>query len=102
MFVTYPAVLQPGLVGLRAGVHGCCPAVSHAIPPEYVASSYHFMMLSHSCLGIACDFGEGGGKWGATGVAGGCAWGAEIPCISRWEEVWAETDDRTKGFRSDA
>ena len=36
-----------------------CPAVSHAIPPEYVAGLYHFMLLSHSCLGIACDFGEG-------------------------------------------
>ena len=60
---------------LRAGVHGCCPAVSHAIPPEYVAGSHHFMMLSHSCLGIACDFGEGGCKWGATGVAGGKKFG---------------------------
>jgi len=62
---------------LRAGVHGCCPAVSHAIPPEYVAGSYHFMMLSHSCLGIACDFGEGGCKWGATGEhlgQAGCKW----------------------------
>ena len=67
MFVTYPDVLQPGRVGLRAGVHGCCPAVSHAIPPEYVAGSYHFMMPSHSCLGIACDFGQAGCKWAQLG-----------------------------------
>lgn len=34
-----------------------CPAVSHAIPSEYLASSYRFVYLSHSCSGIACDFG---------------------------------------------
>ena len=43
-------------------------AVSHAIPPEYLACSYHFVYLSHSCSGIACNFGEGwcwrvGGMW---------------------------------------
>ena len=36
-------------------------AVSHAIPPERVACSYYFAWLSRSCLGIACDFGEGRG-----------------------------------------
>ena len=54
-----------------------CPAVSHAIPSEYLASSYRFVYLSHSCLGIACDFGEGGRKWGATGEhlgQAGCKW----------------------------
>ena len=44
-----------------------CPAVSHAIPSEYLASSYRFVYLSHSCLGIACDFGGGDGV-GACGV----------------------------------
>lgn len=54
-----------------------CPAVSHAIPSEYLASSYRFVYLSHSCLGIACDFGvvmvwecvgwgcDAGVRWGA-------------------------------------
>ena len=61
--------------GLRVGLHGRCPAVSHAIPPGHVACPYHFMSLSHSCSGIACDFGEGaypaGRKWGESGV---CRW----------------------------
>ena len=45
-----------------------------------------------------------GRKWGVPGAGGvqvGAA-GIEIPCIRRWEEVWAETDDGTKGFRCDA
>ena len=72
-----------------------CPAVSHAIPSGYVACSYHVMSLSHSCSGIACDFGEGGAKVG-------CMDGTEVPCIRRWEEVWVEVDDRIQGFRCDA
>ena len=90
-----------------------CPAVSHAIPPEYVAGLYYFMLMSHSCSGIACDFGEGGCIWQgaaeaqlrrnwAGGAKVGCADGTEVPCIRRWEEVWVETDDRTEGFRCDA
>ena len=107
-----------------------CSAISHAIPPEYVAGLYHFMLLSHSCLGIACGFGEGrvwvqreGCVWGRIevwlwvhwGCGWGCIWGApgvylgstgvdgtEVPCIRRWEEVWAEGDDRVTGFRCDA
>ena len=70
-----------------------CPAVSHAIPPEYVAGSYHFVLLSHSCLGIACDFEEGvriregateaqlsrnWGRWGA-----GRNWGVQLGPKSR-------------------
>ena len=57
-----------------------CPAVSHAIPPEYVAGLYHFMLMSHSCSGIACDFGEGGCNWGSewavSGAQAGRKWGA--------------------------
>ena len=107
-----------------------CSAISHAIPPEYVVGLYHFMLLSHSCLGIACGFGEGrvwvqregcvwgrievwlgahrGSVWGADLVrmsAPGSIWGVdgtEVPCIRRWEEVWAEGDDRVTGFRCDA
>ena len=45
-------------------------AVSHAIPPERLACSYYFAWLSRSCLGIACDFGEGerGDGWWGCGV----------------------------------
>ena len=49
----------------------CSSAVSHAIPPVRIACSYQFMLLSHSGLGIAWDFGEGGayrGVWGGGGV----------------------------------
>ena len=48
-----------------------CSAISHAIPPEYVIGLYHFMLLSHSCLGIACGFGEGR-VWVQRE---GCVWG---------------------------
>ena len=64
-----------------------CPAVSHAIPPEHVAGLYHFILLSHSCSGIACDFGEGGRIWqGATEAQLGQAgrkWGAWMGPKSR-------------------
>ena len=50
--------LRPGCGRLGSATSGV--AVSHAIPPEYLACSYHFVYLSHSCSGIACDFGEGG------------------------------------------
>ena len=58
--------LRPGCGRLGSATSGV--AVSHAIPPEYLACSYHFVYLSHSCSGIACDFGEGwcwrvGGMW---------------------------------------
>ena len=120
MFVTYPDVLQPGHGGLRAGwplalLAASGAAVSHAIPSEKLTCSCHFVSLSHSCLGIACDFGVGCG-WGgivgsgegriggvAVGVAG-VSWGAdlvrmsapgsfwgldgtEVLCYRRWEEV---------------
>ena len=104
MFVTYPDVLQPGRGGLRAGwplalLAASGAAISHAIPSEQLACSYHFVSLSHSCLGIACDFGVGrecgcGGKgcrgvagggegvWvrrkGASGVCLGCRWGGSV------------------------
>lgn len=77
MFVTYPDVLQPGRGGLRAGwplalLAATGAAVSHAIPSEYLACSYHVVSLSHSCSGIACEFGEGGAHrvcgWGEEGV----------------------------------
>ena len=77
MFVTYPDVLQPGRGGLRAGwplalLAASGAAVSHAIPSEYLACLHHFVSLSHSCLGIACEFGEGGAHrvcgWGEGGV----------------------------------
>jgi len=70
MFVTYPDVLQPGRGGLRAGwplalLAASGAAVSHAIPSEHLACLYHFVPLSHSCSGIACDFGVGGVRRGA-------------------------------------
>ena len=60
-----------------------CSAISHAIPPEYVVGLYHFMLLSHSCLGIACGFGEGGAHRG-------CGWGEEGVWVRREGriEVW--------------
>ena len=71
--------------GLRVGLHGRCPAVSHAIPPGHVACPYHFMSLSHSCSGIACDFGEGCVAAGGGGVSGkaqlgqaGRKWGVQM------------------------
>lgn len=71
---------------------------------------------------LRATLGWGGCVWGSVwGVAGGtlgvwlgvswgadeCAWeflgvdGTEVLCFRRWEEVWVETDDRTKGFRCD-
>ena len=51
--------------------------------PEYVAGLYHFMLLSHSCSGIACGFGEGGAHRG-------CGWGEEGVWVRREGriEVW--------------
>ena len=82
MFVTYPDVLQPGRGGLRAGwplalLAASGAAISHAIPSEQLACSYHFVSLSHSCLGIACGFGEGGAHRG-------CGWG--------WGGVWVQRE----------
>ena len=76
MFVTYPDVLQPGHGGLRAGwplalLAASGAAVSHAIPSEQLACSCHFVSLSHSCLGIACDFGVGCGWGGIVGSGEG-------------------------------
>ena len=87
-------MLQPGRGGLRAGwplalLAASDAAISHAIPSEQLACSYHFVSLSHSCLGIACEFGERGARrvcgWGEGGVwvqregcIGGvsrCGWG---------------------------
>ena len=107
MFVTYPDVLQPGRGGLRAGwplalLAASGAAISHAIPSEQLACSYHFVSLSHSCLGIACGFGEW--LWVRMSVPGSF-WGldgTEVPCFRRWEEVWVEADDRAKVFRCDA
>jgi len=81
MFVTYPDVLQPGRGGLRAGwplalLAASGAAISHAIPSEQLACSYHFVSLSHSCLGIACGFGEGGAHRG-------CGWGEEGVWVRR-------------------
>lgn len=105
MFVTYPDVLQPGRDDLRAGwplalLAASDTAVSHAIPSEQLACSYHFVSLSHSCLGIACDFGVGrecgcGGRgrrgyvWGAGGEgvwvgregASGVCLGCGLGCV---------------------
>ena len=106
-------------VGHAAGsgtcFRGMYSAISHAIPSEQLACLCHFVSLSHTCLGIACDFGVGCG-WGgivgsgegriggvAVGVAG-VSWGAdlvrmsapgsfwgldgtEVLCFRRWEEV---------------
>lgn len=88
-----------------------CPAVSHAIPSEYLASSYRFVYLSHSCLGIACDFGvvmvwervgwgcDAGVWWGAWRgrVMGHMARGVARG-MWRWGEVRGRADDRVKGF----
>ena len=100
MFVTYPDVLQPGRGGLRAGwplalLAASGAAVSHAIPSEHLAFSYHVVSLSHSCSGIACEFGERGAHrvcgWGEGGVwvrrgarlgkCLGCGWG-RIGCVA--------------------
>lgn len=82
-----------------------CPAVSHAIPSEYLASSYRFVYLSHSCLGIACDFGGGDGV-GACGVRGAGGWSGHV----MGRVVWgcgaghvavgrsSRADDRGKGI----
>ena len=100
MFVTYPDVLQPGRGGLRAGwplalLAASGAAISHAIPSEQLACSYHFVSLSHSCLGIACGFGEGGAHrgcgWGEEGVwvqREGCVWGRiEVWLGVAWERL---------------
>ena len=63
-----------------------CPAVSHAIPSEYLASSYRFVYLSHSCLGIACDFGGGDG-------VGACA----VGCVARAGVWWGAWRGRVMG-----
>ena len=96
MFVTYPDVLQPGCGGLRAGwplalLAASGAAVSHAIPSEHLACSYHVVSLSHSCSGIACEFGEGGahrvcgwGEGGSVGAQGGAS--GEVSGVWLW--VW--------------
>ena len=90
MFVTYPDVLQPGHGGLRAGwplalLAASGAAVSHAIPSEQLACSCHFVLPSHSCSGIACEFGERGARqvcgWGegvSAGVEGGVRLGVGL------------------------
>lgn len=85
MFVTYPDVLQPGRGGLRAGwplalIAASGAAVSHAIPPEYVAGLYYFVSLSHSCLGIACGFGVGRDCGCGGGAHRGCGYGRGCGC----------------------
>ena len=90
MFVTYPDVLQPGRGGLRAGwplalLAASGAAISHAIPSEQLACSYHFVSLSHSCLGIACGFGEGGAHRG-------CGWGEEGVWVQREGCVWGRIE----------
>ena len=104
MFVTYPDVLQPGRGGLRAGwplalLAASGAAISHAIPSEQLACSYHFVSLSHSCLGIACDFGVGrecgwGGR-GRRGYVWGVVWGASRVCLwVHWGSVWGVVGER--------
>ena len=99
MFVTYPDVLQPGRGGLRAGwplalLAASGAAVSHAIPSEYLACSYHVVSLSHSCSGIACEFGEGGAHrvcgWGEGGVwvRRGRVWGSVWGVAGGASGVW--------------
>ena len=60
-----------------------------------------------------------GSVWGVAGGRLGCRFGVdvvrmsvpgsfwgvdrtEVLCLRRWEEVWAEVDDRAKVFRCDA
>ena len=104
-------MLQPGRGGLRAGwplalLAASGAAVSHAIPSEHLACSYHFVSLSHSCSGIACEFGEGGahrmcgcgerGVWvriggaagGVSGVGLGGAWVADLVRMSAPGSFW--------------
>ena len=111
MFVTYPDVLQPGRGGLRAGwplalLAASGAAVSHAIPSEHLACLYHFVPLSHSCSGIACEFGGEvhvrcvagvrgecgcGGRGASGGLSGvwlgvrrGCGWGGPEGASGVW------------------
>ena len=95
MFVTYPDVLQPGRGGLRAGwplalLAASGAAVSHAIPSEQLACLCHFVSLSHTCLGIACDFGVGCGWGGVVGSGerriGGVAMG--VAGMSPGVQIW--------------
>ena len=104
MFVTYPDVLQPGRGGLRAGwplalLAASGAAVSHAIPSEHLACLYHFVPLSHSCSGIACEFGGRGARqvcgWGEGGVrvwregcVGGTVWGVAGGASGVWLWAW--------------
>ena len=122
MFVTYPDVLQPGRGGLRAGwplalLAASGAAVSHAIPSEQLACSYHFVSLSHSCLGIACDFGVGrecgcGGRgveawlgvaWERLGCGCGCScgsvWGADLVRMSAPGSFWGLDGTEVLCFR---
>ena len=74
---TFGAVwCRPGpAVGSGTCFRGMYSAISHAIPSEQLACSYHFVSLSHSCLGIACGFGVGRDCGFGGGVHRGCGYG---------------------------
>ena len=63
-----PAARAVGRMGASVsvvlGITGRCPAISHAIPREYHAGLYQFMMLCHLCFGISCEIGGGARYWG--------------------------------------
>ena len=63
-----PAARAVGRMGASVsvvlGITGRCPAISHAIPREYHAGLYQFMMLRHLYFGISCEIGGGACYWG--------------------------------------
>lgn len=63
-----PAARAVGRMGASVsvvlGITGRCPAISHAIPREYHAGLYQFMMLRHLYFGISCEIGGGARYWG--------------------------------------